>query len=210
MNTTSLLVHSWQHRACALTVFTLLLGGCGGGTVFALKDPGYSVKPTSVSVITGGAEESDLKLAEYLTQELKDRTALQVVGQDEVSKVIPSYPIAIKTVEENNGEVAWVAPSEKARIEKIHAKLKTNYVFVIWSKRMMKNTHCSIREGAPTPIRQTCTAICSNIPVDASCRIPPSAGGTATASCRSSARRATTSTSCSRIRRKTSWTSLSK
>lgn len=147
MNPTSLLVHSWQHRVCALTVFTLLLGGCGGGTVFALKDPGYSVKPTSVSVITGGAEESDLKLAEYLTQELKDRTALQVMGQDEVSKVIPSYPLAIKTVEENNGEVAWVDPSEKARIEKIHAKLKTDYVFVIWSKRMMKNTYCSNQGG---------------------------------------------------------------
>lgn len=147
MNARSLLVHSWPHRACALAVFTLLLGGCGGGTPFALKDPGYAVKPTSVSVITGGAEESDLKLAEYLTQELKDRTALQVMGQDEVSKVIPSYPLAIKTVEENHGQVAWVDPSEKARIEKFYAKLKTNYVFVIWSKRMMKTTHCSNQGG---------------------------------------------------------------
>jgi hypothetical protein len=65
---------SWRHRACGLAAFALLLGGCGGGTVFALKDPAYSVTPTSVSVITGGSEEADLKLAEYLTKEFAEKT----------------------------------------------------------------------------------------------------------------------------------------
>ncbi len=138
---------SRRHRAFSIAAVSLLLGGCGGGTFFALKDPGYPVKPTSVSVITGGSEEADLKLAEYLTKELKERTTLQVVGQDEVSKAIPSYPISIKTVEEKDGEVAWVDPSEQPRIQKIQAKLKTNYVFVIWSKRMMKSTACSNQGG---------------------------------------------------------------
>lgn len=127
---------------------TLLLNGCGGGgTVFALKDPTYELKATSVTVITGGSEESDLKLAEYLTQELKDRTKLQVLGQEEVSKAIPSYPIAVKTVEENNGEAEWVDPSEKARLQKLQAKLKTNYVFVVWSKRLKQTSYCSSRGG---------------------------------------------------------------
>lgn len=126
----------------------LVLGGCGGGgTVFALKDPGYSVKPTSVTVITGGSEESDLKLAEYLTQELRDRTQLKVVAQEEVSKAIPSYPITVKTVEEKHGEVEWVDPSEKARLQKIQSKLKTNYVFVVWSKRLKQTSYCSSRGG---------------------------------------------------------------
>ena len=92
-------------------------------------------------------EEADLKLAEYLTKELKERTTLQVASQDDVSKAIPSYPIAIKTIEEQGGEVAWVDPSEKTRMETIHAKLKTNYVFVIWSKRMTKSTYCSNQGG---------------------------------------------------------------
>jgi hypothetical protein len=139
--------YSWTYHALAIGALSLLLGGCGGGTLFALKDPGYSVKPTSVSVITGGSEEADLKLAEYLTKELKERTTLQVLSQDEVSKAIPSYPITIKTVEEKDGEVSWVHSSEKPRIEKIHSKLKTNYVFVIWSKGMAKNTYCSNRGG---------------------------------------------------------------
>ena len=148
MNIRHLPTSSWLYRACAATAFTLLLGGCGGGgTVFSLKDPGYSVKPTSVSVITGGSEESDLKLAEYLTKELKDRTTMQVVGQEEVSKAIPSYPIAVKTVEEQNGEVAWVDPTEKAKLENISAKLKTNYVFVIWSKRLEQTSYCSSQGG---------------------------------------------------------------
>jgi len=131
----------------ALAVVGLLLGGCGGGTLFALKDPEYSIKPTSVSVITGGSEEADLKLAEYLTKELKERTTLEVVDQDVVSKAIPSYPITVKTVEENEGKAAWVDPSEKPRIQKIQAKLKTNYVFVIWSKGLQRTTYCSNRGG---------------------------------------------------------------
>ena len=134
--------------AYAVLGLTVLLGGCGGGgTSFALKDPGYAVKPTSVTVITGGSEETDLKLAEYLTQELRDRTQLKVTDQDEVSKAIPSYPIAVKTVEEKNGEVEWVDPSEKARLQKIQAKLKTNYVFVVWSKRLKQTSYCSSRGG---------------------------------------------------------------
>ena len=137
-----------QPYACAAIGLALLLSGCGGGgTIFALKDPGYAVKPTSVTVITGGSEETDLKLAEYLTQELKDRTRLQVVSQDEVSKAIPSYPIAVKTVEEKNGEVEWVDPSEKPRLQKIQAKLKTHYVFVVWSKRLKQTSYCSSRGG---------------------------------------------------------------
>ena len=73
--------------AYAVIGLVLLLGGCGGGgTVFALKDPTYALKPTSVTVITGGSEESDLKLAEYLTQEFRDRTQLKVIGQEEVGQ----------------------------------------------------------------------------------------------------------------------------
>jgi hypothetical protein len=137
-----------QPHACAAIGLALLFSGCGGGgTIFALKDPGYAVKPTSVTVITGGSEESDLKLAEYLTQELRDRTQLKVVSQDEVSKAVPSYPIAVKTVEEKNGEVEWVDPSEKPRLQKIQAKLKTNYVFVVWSKRLKQTSYCSSRGG---------------------------------------------------------------
>lgn len=139
---TSLLIPS-----VALVVVTLLLGGCGGGTMFALKDSAYQIKPTSVSVITGGAEEADLKLAEYLTKELKERTNLNVLDQSDVSKAIPSYPITIKAIEEKDGEVAWVDPSEKPKLERIQTKLKTNYVFVIWSKGLTKSTYCSNQGG---------------------------------------------------------------
>jgi hypothetical protein len=112
MNTHQLLTSPWQYSSGAIAACILFLGGCGGGTMFALKDPGYSVKPTSISVITGGSEESDLKLAEYLTKELKERTTLEVVDQSDVSKAIPSYPTTIKAVVEKDGEVAWVDPSE--------------------------------------------------------------------------------------------------
>ena len=115
--------------------------------MFALKDATYTIKPTSVSVITGGAEEADLKLAEYLTKELKERTSLHVMEQSDVSKAIPSYPIAVKTVEQDNGKSAWVDPSEKVKLEKIQTKLKTNYVFVIWSKGLTKSTSCSNQGG---------------------------------------------------------------
>src|ERR1043166_9772904 len=106
----------------ALMIGVLLLGGSGGGTMLARKDATYTIKPTSVSVITGGAEEADLKLAEYLTKELKERTSLHVMEQSDVSKAIPSYPIAVKTVEHDNGKSAWVDPSEKVKLEKIQTR----------------------------------------------------------------------------------------
>ncbi len=134
-------------RPVAILTAALLLAGCGGGTMFALKDAGYQVKPTSVSVITGGAEEADLKLAEYLTKELKDRTTLQVIEQSDVSRVIPSYPVSIKSVVEQDGAVAWIDPSEKPKLDKIQTKLKTDYVFVIWNKGLTKLTSCSNRGG---------------------------------------------------------------
>ena len=134
--------------AYAVIGIALIVGGCGGGgTVFALNDPTYAVKPTSVTVITGGSEESDLKLAEYLTQELRDRTQLNVISQEEVSKAVASYPIAVKTVEENNGQVEWIDPSERPRLQKIQSKLRTNYVFVVWSKRLKQTSYCSSRGG---------------------------------------------------------------
>lgn len=67
---------SWRHCACGLAAFDFLLGGCGGGTVFALKDPAYSMKPTPISVITGGWEEADLRLAEYFTKEVAEKTPM--------------------------------------------------------------------------------------------------------------------------------------
>jgi hypothetical protein len=85
--------------------------------------------------------------AEYLTQELRDRTQLNVIGQEEVSKAVASYPIAVKTVEENNGQVEWIDPSEKPRLQKIQSKLRTNYVFVVWSKRLKQTSYCSSRGG---------------------------------------------------------------
>ena len=85
--------------------------------MFALKDPSYSVKPTSVSVITGGSEEADLKLAEYLTKELKERTTFQVVSQDDVSKAIPSYPLPSRPLrrktERSHGSIRLKKPESR-------------------------------------------------------------------------------------------------
>src|SRR5262245_27178634 len=147
MNRYQLLTGSCPYRAWAVVAMIFLLTGCGGGIMFALKDPAYPVKPTSVSVITGGSEEADLKLAEYLTKELKERTTLQVMEQGDISKAIPNYPITIKAVTEKDGEVAWVDPSEKPKIEKIQARLKTNYVFVIWNRGLAKTSYCSNQGG---------------------------------------------------------------
>jgi hypothetical protein len=204
MKTHQLLTGSYQYRACAVVALTLFLGGCGGGTMFALKDPGYSMKPTSISVITGGSEESDLKLAEYLTKELKERTTLEVVDQSDVSKAIPNYPITIKAITEKDGEVAWVDPSEKPKIEKIQAKLKTNYVFVIWSRGLAKGTYCSNQGGCTNTYSTNVFGNMLEYPAGKSSRTPPSASATATASWHCLDRRDTTSTSCSKNPLKTS------
>ncbi len=141
----------YQH-IFTITVISLLLGGCGGGTMFKLADDKYTVKPTTIGVITGGSEEADLKLAEMLTKELSERTTLKVLSQAEISKAIPSYPTSVKMREGKNTEAnpTWFDPTEKKKLKQIQARLKTIYLFVVWGQGLGATQYCRSRGGCTT------------------------------------------------------------
>jgi len=103
-------------------------------------------KPSSsIAVISGGEQDGHVKLAGFVTDELTKRSTFHVISQKEIEKRIPDYPptIAINTnVKEDDVKPVWFPASEKAKLNAIQAKLKVDYIFVVWNRFVR---HVSVR-----------------------------------------------------------------
>jgi hypothetical protein len=126
--------------ALLIAVSTAGLTGCGTRSVqkpFNPIDEAAQIRPTSVAVISGSRKDGDVKLAEFVTAQLMERTTLRVLSQDEIGKRVPGYPstIALKKdddIKETDEKVVWFAPSEKAKLDALQARLKVDHLFVLW------------------------------------------------------------------------------
>ena len=127
-------------EALLIVAFTAGLAGCGGGQVqkpFNPLDEAQPIRPTSVAVISGSRRDGDVKLAEFLTAQLTERSNLRVMSQEEIGKRAPGYPaaIAIKKdddIKDGDEKVVWFPPSEKAKLDALQARLKVDHLFVLW------------------------------------------------------------------------------
>lgn len=126
--------------ALLIVVFMAGLAGCGGGQVqkpFNPIDEAHQIRPTSVAVISGSRKDGDVKLAEFVTAQLMERTTLRVLSQEEIGKRVPGYPptIALKKdddIKDGDDKVVWFPPSEKAKLDALQARLKVDHLFVVW------------------------------------------------------------------------------
>src|SRR4051794_28156083 len=88
-----------RRRAGMLLVAVLAAGlaGCGGGVYkpFNPIDEARPIKPATIAVISGSHQYGDVKLAEFVTQQLVERTTFRVLSQEEIGKRVPGYPSAI-------------------------------------------------------------------------------------------------------------------
>lgn len=110
-------------------------------------------RPASIAVISGGEQDANVKLAEFITKELAERSTFRVMSQKEIEKRIPGYPptISINTeVKEDEEKPIWFPSSEKAKLNAIQAKLKVDYVFVVWNRFVRRVTVTSQRGGSTT------------------------------------------------------------
>src|SRR5258706_3359787 len=73
------------------------LGACGGGVYkpFNPIDEKRTIKPASIAVISGSHQDGDVKLAEFVTKQLAERTTFRVLSQGEIGKRVPGYPSTI-------------------------------------------------------------------------------------------------------------------
>ena len=124
---------------CLLTV----LSGCCGGTPypFALYDDKTVIRSSSIAVVSADTSELTVRLADDLTRELKTRSTFKVLSQEEVARRLGRYPVAVKPgTPENPDKPVWFAAGEKAKVDSLQAKLKTDYVFLIWTDNLRKIT----------------------------------------------------------------------
>lgn len=115
------------------------LTGCGVHKPFAFFDENTHIKKGSVAVISGDSSEPSERLADYLTQELKQKSTFRVMSQEEIGRRIGKYPIVLKrAVPENEDKPVWSAKGEKNKLDAMHAQLKTDYLFVVWAANLQR------------------------------------------------------------------------
>ena len=130
-----------MHKIAFPAVFiALLLAGCGGVyKPFELMNDRTQLKPGTLAVIAGDTSEPTPLIAETLTKQLRERSTFRVLSQDEVARRLGKYPVTIKRADpENEDRPVWYAKGEKARIDSIQEKVRTDYLFIVWTGHLSK------------------------------------------------------------------------
>jgi hypothetical protein len=125
-------------------VLTAGLAACGGAVYkpFNPIDEKRPIRSASIAVISGSHRDGDVKLAEFLTKQLAERTTFRVLSQQEIGKRVPGYPSVIrikedKEIKEDDEKVVWFVPSDKAKLDALQARLKVDYLYVVWIPSMV-------------------------------------------------------------------------
>jgi hypothetical protein len=127
---------------------TAVLSGCGVHKPFELFDEKTVVKQGSVAVISSDSSEPTMRLAEYLTQHLKERSSFKVISQEEVKRRVGKYPVTIKEADaENSDKPVWFAKGEKSKVDAMQAQIKADYLFVVWTGNLRRITTTSAGGG---------------------------------------------------------------
>lgn len=116
-------------------------------------DENKKYKPSSIAVISGGEQDAHVKLAGFITKELTERSTFRVMSQKEIEKRVPGYPTTISIisdVKEDDEKPIWFTPAEKAKLNAIQARLKVDYLFVVWNRFVRRVTVTGQGGGSTT------------------------------------------------------------
>jgi hypothetical protein len=132
-----------QFAPVLVIVLTAGLAACGGPVYkpFNPIDETRPIRAASIAVISGSHRDGDVKLAEFVTKQLAERTTFRVLSQEEIAKRAPGYPSVIRIknkeeIKEDDERVVWFVPSDKAKLDALQARLKVDYLYVVWIPRM--------------------------------------------------------------------------
>lgn len=135
---------SRMQRGIVSATLLFTLTACGAiNKPFNPIDTKGTIKPSSIAVISGSHRDADIKLAEFITKGLTERSVYRVLSQDEIGKRIPAYPsiIAFRERDDNKDsdeKAIWFLPSEKENLNAMQARLKVDSLFVIWNSQMLQ------------------------------------------------------------------------
>lgn len=109
-------------------------------STFTMVDNNFKLKGNSIAVIAGIDNESNKAFANSMTDALKKNSLFNVVSQKEVVRQVPGYPEKIKGPYKS----AYMDINEDYsntdinKIKDIQQKLKTDYIYVIWTPTSTK------------------------------------------------------------------------
>ncbi len=127
----------------------LISACCGTHKPFETIDDKVSIRPGSIAVISSYPDEPTQRLAQELTQHLKERSTFKVMSQEEIARRLGKYPVTIKEGKpEQEDKPVWFSRTEKAKIDAIHAQLKTDYLFLVWTGNLTRTTVTNSRGGS--------------------------------------------------------------
>jgi len=112
---------------CLVCIFT---ASCFFSSEVVFGPRGESMPPRkgSIAILCGHDNEYEAQMAEEITLFLAGDGRLSVLSQKAVKSIFPSYPTNFLV--DNNNE--WTFDANREVIRKIHEKLKTDYIFVVW------------------------------------------------------------------------------
>lgn len=138
-------------------VFAALMLGLSACSSFNFPfnpiDKNRTYKPSSIAVISGDEQDIHMKLAEFITKGLTERSTFRVMSQKEIEKRIPDYPPSIKfrtDLKEDDEKPIWVGPSAMAKLNAIQSKLQVDYLFVVWNRNVGRSTVRNYNGGGST------------------------------------------------------------
>lgn len=146
----------WRNARSLVSVALLFaLAACSSSNYpFNPLDKNNVYKPSAtIAVISGGEKDDHVKLAGFITDGLAKKTTFRVMSQKEIEKKIPGYPptISIVTkVKEDEDKPIWFPASERAKLNAIQAKLKVDYIFVVWNRFVKRVTVTGQGGGSTT------------------------------------------------------------
>lgn len=120
-------------RIMPLLIATTLLAGCF--SAFSLVEPGYRPKGRSIAVLAGLNSESNVILAQRMSEALRKNTRFQVMPHKQAAAAVPNYPATIRgpytsayfQIEDD------YANTDKKKIRDIQQKLGVDYLYVLWT-----------------------------------------------------------------------------
>ncbi len=127
------------NRAVGIILFLAAFGspaGCAIHKPFELFDDATVIKSRTIAVISADSSETTMRLAEALTNELRERSSFKVLSQAKISLRLGKYPVTIHEGQpENPDKPVWFGKGEKAKLDAMQAQLKAYYLFVVWTGR---------------------------------------------------------------------------
>ncbi len=148
-------IRSRSTQLVLIALVTTMLSGCHIHKPFEPMDDTVTIRPGSLAVISGDVSEATMRLADVLTQQLKDRSTFNVLSQEEIGYRAGKYPVAIKEADAAGDlKPVWFDKSEKAKLDTLQAKVKTDYLFVVWTPYLFRVTNWN-RPGGSVSFRVT-------------------------------------------------------